>query len=369
MKIKLNRKKLASALADAMPFVPANTSMAILHNFKFVTKGDKLKVEANNAQDAISIYLDTVECDADTMFCVDANDISKYIAATKGDNIELTVSEYYISVKHSKGYAEFPMVPATEFPSFEMPTDESTQITMPAAVLSEAISNAAIFASKETIRPVMQTIFATVKDGEFTYAASDTHKLIYGHSPIANVAGIDINWYIVPTAFKSLLKVCKTATDIRLTISPNKVSYRIGDTVINTVQTQGIYPNVLRVIPTQSTLDINVNREEIADTLKRISMFCDQSRCAKLKISPMDMMVSADNIIEAKKSTETIIHGGCASDFTIGMNADYILESLSVMNPGEINLAFTEPTRPAVMTQATKQNVTIILMPMHIPSE
>lgn len=368
MKILINRQKLVQALNDILPFVPTKAPMQILKNAKFTTKGDKLKVEANNAQDAISIYLDTVECDADSTFCVDANDISRYIAATRGDNIELTVTEDCISVKHSKGTAEFPVVKADEFPSFEMP-DESTQLTIPADVFSESVSNAAIFVSKETIRPVMQSIFATIKNGEFTYSASDTHKLIHGHSPIANAGGTDIEWYIVPTAFKSLLKACKTATDIRLTISPNKASYRAGNTVINTVQVQGKYPNVQRVIPTQSNVSFNVDREEIADTLKRISMFCGQSRCAKLKISPMDILVSADNITEAKKSSETIIHNGCASDLTIGVNADYMLETLSVMNPGEISLAFTDPARPAVMTQATKSNVTIILMPMQITSE
>lgn len=369
MKIIVNRLILAQALADIMPFVPSKAPIQILKYAKFTTKGNKLKLEANNAQDSISIYIDTMECDADGMFCVDANDISRYVAVTRGNEIELTIEGDVITVRHSKGTAEFPAVSADEFPSFSIAAEDSAQLTIPSAIMSEVLQNAVSFVSKETVRPYMTAIYATVANGEFTYAASDTHKLIYAHTPLANAEEINVSWYIVPSAFKSIQKGCKIAPKVKLIVSDTKVSYRMGDTVINTVQVKGAYPNVQRVIPTQHMLDINVNRDEIADTLKRISMFCGTSRCAKLKISPMDILVSADDDLTAKKSSESVIHGGCASDLTIGMNVDYLLETLSVLNPGDINLAFTDDSHPAVLTQASKENVTIILMPMQITRE
>lgn len=368
MEIKVNRTTFVQALNDIMPFVPAKAPMQILKNAKITTKGSKMKLEANNAQDSISVYIDTLECSGDGSFCVDAADLARYVGATKGIDIGLTVTADAINVRHTKGAADFPVVSADEFPSFKMPEDGVTELVIPANHISECVGNASIFVAKDTIRPHMCAIFATVKDGAFVYAASDTHKLIRGQKSVDNTDA-DVSFYIVPSAFKSLTKACKTATDASISISDTKVSYRMGDTVINTVQVKGRYPDVQRVIPTQHVFDIKLERDELLDTLKRVSMFCGDSRCARLKICPMDMIVSADDIQTAKKASESVLHGGTASELTIGMNADYLADILSVMNSGEIRMAFTDTSRPAVLTQESKPNVTVIIMPMQITGE
>lgn len=368
MKITVKRGAFVSAFSDVMPFIPAKAVMPILKNAKITVKGNRLKIEANNAQDSISRYMEVEAADAEDSFCVSAADFGKYITALKGDTIDIETDGDEVTVKHSKGTGDFQSVPSDEFPAFKMPEDSVT-ITIPSAVLGEAVSTASVFAATETLRPMMCAIYAYVKEGKFGYAASDTHKMIHGfHDGFENIN--EVNWYIMPTAFKPLAKACKAYSgDVTIRISEGKVSYRLGDTAIFTVQTQGKYPDFNRVIPKEWVMDFNVERDDMQDSLRRMLMFCDDSQCVRLNVSPMDIVLKVDNLAAVKRGSEAIVHGGCAGEMTIGVNGQYMLDALTAFAPGEIRMCLTEASRPMVIRQASKPNVTTIVMPMVIAEQ
>lgn len=366
MNITVNRNTFAKALQDIMPFIPSKPAIQILKCCKITTKGSKMKLEANDAQNSISTYIDVLECDTDGSFCVDAADLNKYISAVKSSDIAIKAGNESVMIKHEKGESDFAIISADEFPSFKMGSEEISAFQIPAGLLSECVKNASIFVSQNTIRPVMCAIYATIKGGEFTYAASDTHKLIYGKKKVDIPENIDAHWFIMPTAFRSIIKSCKNIESVLVSISEAKASYHMGDTIINTILANGKYPDVTRVIPQTHNMELTTEKSDIADALNRISMFCGTSRCAKIAISPMDMTISGSDLISAKSASENIIHGGCTAEMSIGVNVDYLVEILSTMNDGEINIALVDSSRPIKLTQESKADVTIIIMPMQL---
>lgn len=141
MKLRIDRKTFAQALAEVAPFAPAKPAIMVLKNARVTTKDKwmKIEIEANDTETSIVKYVEMLECDADGSFLIDIAEFNKFIAKTRGEEIEIQVDGNEIKVVHSKGKAEFMTEDADVFPAFNMPEAETTEITIDAKVLADAI--------------------------------------------------------------------------------------------------------------------------------------------------------------------------------------------------------------------------------------
>lgn len=366
MKITVNRKSFADALTEIAPFCPQKGTIAILRYAKITTKGNRLKIEGNDTQSSIRKYIFTEECDMDGSFLVECDSLAKFVAKTKGDTLVLESDGDTLVVKHPKGTADFQLLPVEEYPSFDMQTEDATTISMPASMLSDCVALAKGFVGTDDLRPQMKAIYAYVKDGEFGYCATDTRMLINNHSPLDVAEGCDTHWFIESFVFNAIIKACKNNGDASISITPTHVSYRIGDTVIQTVQTKGNYPDFNRVIPKSHSMECVADKMEIMDSISRVSLFCDNMRLIKLGIGRMDMTVSANNTVMLKSSTETLQHDGCNGEIIIGVQADYFSTCLNAYSDGSLLLQMTDASRPILVRQEAMPNMVVLLMPMTI---
>lgn len=366
MKIQISTKTLADALTEVMPFASQKSPVAILKYAKITTKGNRVKIEANDAQSSIRKYVEAAEIDQDGSFLIDIVDVSALVNRCKGDEITLTIDNDTLTVKHSKGSAEFQVMRVDEYPNFDMPADDVTEITLPGTTFSECIAVAKNFVGTDELRPQMKAIYAYVKDGEFGYCATDTRKMVNDHNPVEGADGIDAGWYIEAFAFSALSKASNTAEDVVVKVTPTHVSYRFGNTIIQTLQTKGKFPDFNRVIPTSWAMECGIDKDDILDSLNRAVLTCEKSRLVKLDISQMDMTISAENPTKLKKSSEQLQHNGCNGEIKIGMQADYLMTCVGVCRSSEVALRLTDSSRPMLIHQDAKPNMVILLMPMTI---
>lgn len=369
MKIKVDKKTFAQALAEVAPFAPAKPAIMVLKNAKFTTKGNRMKIEAHDTENSMVKYITLNECDGGGEFLMDIAELSKFTARLPEGELTIDIDGGAFRLTHAKGTAKFVTVGAEEFPPFKMTENEATEITIPASMLGEAISKAKGYVSTETLRPIMCAIYAYVRNGAFGYCATDTHKLIHGHQTYDLPDNTDVHWLIMPPAFASLLNLCKTNDTVTVKITDTHASYRIGSNIIQTVLAKGNYPNFERVIPKEWTMECAVDKLSMLDALSRISMFCDASECVKMNVSPMDMTLTVDNLDYGKKSTENIAHNGCNGEITIGMNVGNIMECIRTFGNGDVLMRISDPSRPMVFAQADNDGVISMAMPMTIVNE
>lgn len=365
MKIKLDRKIFAQALAEVAPFAPAKTAIAILKNAKITTKGNRLKIETNDTQCSMIKYIETLESDQDGSFLVNVAELNKFIGKIKDPIIEIDVTDSNVCVSHEKGTADFHTEDVKDFPAFKLPDSESKMFKVPSAIIADAISNGSKFVATDTLRPVMCAIYAQIENGVFEYCASDTHKLIYGHNDLQGVP--DIHWFIMPQAFASIQNACKNADETIINLTESHASYRIGNTIIQTALTIGNYPPFKRILPQSWSKEIGIEKSDMIDALGRASLFCDNTSCVKMDITPMDMTISVDNLESMKKSVENIAHGGCSGDLKIGVNVNNLITSVGVFNQGEVLMCMENESRPILIKQSDN-DIQVVVMPMQLQS-
>lgn len=367
MKLTIDKKVFAQALAEVAPFAPTKAPVQILRNAKLTTKGKWLKIEANDAQSSMVRYVELIECDTDGAFLVGIAELNKFVAKTKGDTIEITVDGNTVHLKHSKGSIEFQTENVDEFPAFKFSQAEVVELQLPSDIFAEAIRRGRNFISdKAMLRPQMSAIYAYVKDGEFGYCATDTHKLIHGHYAAELPEDLDTHWLIMPPVFTAIINACKGADIVKIQITETHVSYRLGGTLIQSTQAKGQYPNFKRVIPQSWSMECAVDKSELLDALGRVSMFCDGVGCTKWSISPLDMTISVDNLNDMKSSREQLGHNGCNGDITIGLSAYHSAICAGVFDNGEIVLRMSDASRPVLFGQQGIENLCCLLMPMQV---
>lgn len=370
MKLTADFKTFAQAMTEIAPFSPARPTIPVLKYARITAKGDMITIEASDIQNAAMKHIPVLECDEAGQFLIEIGDMKRFLSKAKGDTIEITADGARVTIKHANGEVSFAAIAPEEYPSFKHDDEKSCTLEIPAKALCSFIKLGKGFCSTEQLFPPMTAIYAYVKNGVFGFCATDTHRLVADRTEVMFDPAIYAHWYIVPAIFAPLLKACSPMDgDITVEVSEGHVSYKMRDTIIRTTQIKGKYPDFERVIPKTWNLECSCDRGELLESVNRSSIFCDGSRCIRLDVSCMDMVMSVDNLNDMKKSTESVTHNGCNGEMTFGMSADNLQQCLSACSPGDVLIRMSDASHPVLFNQENTPNRTILAMPMCLPGQ
>jgi DNA polymerase III sliding clamp (beta) subunit (PCNA family) len=162
MQITISRSVLSEALMELAPLASKKTPLSILNNIKFVTKGNKIRMQPTDTETSIRKYVEAESIDQDGEFLVDCAILTAFVVKTKGETLTLTISDGQLTVKHGRGTASFMTLPNDEFVEPKQ-DDETTDVSIPASVLAEFIVAAKNFVGDDVLRPQIKPIRAIMK--------------------------------------------------------------------------------------------------------------------------------------------------------------------------------------------------------------
>jgi DNA polymerase-3 subunit beta len=182
-------------------------------------------------------------------------------------------------------------------------------------------------------------------------------------SKSVDVDNPDVEWYIEPAVFSSLVKACKGQESVIVKVSERNVSYRIGATTIFTLQTMGVYPQYQRAIPQSHSIDIVCDKSDLVESMQRAALFAPNSQLVKIKVNALAMDVQADNMDKLQKSVETL---SCTSNAEIvfGVNSKFFLDCVGACSSEEVTVELTDASRPIVIKDSINPDRVILCMPM-----
>lgn len=363
MNIAISTKALATALSELAPISARKTPLLILNYIKFVVKGMRMRLQASDGETTVRKYLDLDFADSEGEFLVNGTDINAYVSALKSDQCILDVADNIVAIQSGKSKAKFPTMPPEGFYEPLTPED-AVEVVIPSALLKATISAASKFVSNDMIRPTTRNIRAIIAEGKFTFCATDTRKLIADSVELSG-DNPDAAWYVEQNAFGSLTKLCNGGNDVCVKVAENIVSYKCGDNVVFTVQTQGKFPDFNRVIPQNSFMTCEFDKNEAISALRRIKPFTEDSRLVKLSLSGMEAMMQTCNLAEGKEASDSFL---CTIDgeVTLGLHADHFDVCLGAVDSNDFVMELKQASSPLKIRDKEHPNRAIILMPMNI---
>jgi DNA polymerase-3 subunit beta len=261
-----------------------------------------------------------------------------------------------------------------EYPELpEVHASTATSVTMGHDILLNGINKTLFATADDELRPVMNGILIEISTDEATFVASDAHKLVrYKRSDVKS--DIDSS-FILPKKPAALLKnlLPKEDFDVKLEFDEKNAFFSLTNFRVICRLVEGKYPSYNSVIPTTNPNKMQIDRLELYNTLRRVSVFSNAaSNLVRLKISGNQLVVSAQDIdfsISAVERLNCIYEG---DEMEIGFKSSFLLEILSNLSSAEIKVELSDPTRAGILLPVEKEvdeeDVLMLLMPMMINS-
>lgn len=231
--------------------------------------------------------------------------------------------------------------PRDEFPKFP-DLDVTKGIGLPAGALREMIERVAFAITTEDPRYSLHGALLVVQEGSLTLVATDGYRLSFATRKVAIGKGTAEVRVIIPR--KALTEVGKLAAEVdaEATVtfgrSGNHVFFTVGEHTLTTTVPEGSFPNYPEVMPKRCETEITLAKDELTDAVKRVSLLASDrfGRSVRFHLSNGRLELSSETEMGDANEVLNVDYKG--DEKTIGFNAKYLLDFLSVVGTPSVKL-------------------------------
>ncbi|MDL2229542.1 DNA polymerase III subunit beta [Treponema sp. OttesenSCG-928-L16] len=366
MKFTCDRSILSKEIAIAQEIIASKNAISILSNIYLEAENDTLYIKATDIKVNFETKLPVTvqESGSTTVF---GEKFLGILNSIPDGELEFEQTDNKIVIKPSSKKIKFQLksIASDKFPEFPAAA-EGSFFEIPVKDFKEMILQTVFAVSDDETRYFMNGVFFEKQEDKLVMVATDGRRLAYISKDAS--AGIDdFAGIIIPP--KILTIIMKRAGDeglIAVSVTDKTIFVKFGSYHLSSVLIEGQFPNYRRVIPESQTYSFGVNRAEMLDALKRVSLLVEQkSRRIYMGVSPGVMSVSSEesDIGTAKEDIPCKYDG---EEVSIALNYRYIEEPFKVIDTDEISIHFTEPGRAITIKPVPEKDYFHIVMPMQL---
>lgn len=373
MKFNIDGKLFQQQLQAVNKVINSKNSLSILDNFLFEVSGSVLKITGSDGENIVSSVVEIADSDSDSSVAVPAKTLLEITKEVNNQPLTFSLNEMTgeIEVIFLSGSFKFMGINGDEYPKGEdMSGGEATTIIIPSSVVRKGIEKTLYAVSLEPIRPMMTGIYWDIHEGDITFVASDTHKLVRYINTECD-PGVEKS-FIMPSKPASIIKgiLDKESENVKLTIGAKGARFEFGAFTLTCRFIKGNYPNYNRVIPESNPFSVRVDRESFLNAMRRVAIFASKaSGLVKFDINGSGMVLSAQDLDYGTSAKEKVICEYEGNPIVIGFSSVYTIEILSNIGGESIVMKLSDPARPGVFEpqdQGTNENIVSIQMPLQV---
>jgi len=362
MRFTFERSILLKEIAIANEIIASKNAISILSNIYFEAKDGSLTIKATDrsVNFETKVPVTVIEEGSVTVY---GEKFFGIINSVPEGEIEFEQIENKINIKTAVKKARFQLksIASEKFPEFTASGKEHFEI--PVKDLKDMIGQTIFAISDDETRYFMNGVYFEKADDKFIMVATDGRRLAFTNK---NVTGIpDFPGIIIPP--KILNIVLKRAGDegmAGISITDKTIFIQFGSYKLSSVLIEGQFPNYRRVIPESQTRNFTVNRNEMLDALKRVSLLVEQKShrlYLNLSSGAVSIYCEESDIGNAKEEIPCKYDG---EEVTIALNYRYLEEPFKVMNAEEISVLFSDPNKTITILPVPEKDFFHIVMPM-----
>ncbi|MBK7958833.1 MAG: DNA polymerase III subunit beta [Bacteroidetes bacterium] len=369
MKFIVSTQSLLKSLQQISGVIGTNNVLPILEDFLFDIEKGTLKIVASDLETSMSTSI-AVESNENGRIAIPAKLLLETLKTLPEQPLTFTIhAEDGLSVEitSSNGKYKLSGENADDFPKLPQEA-ETSEIKIPAKVLSRAINQTIFAVSNDEMRPAMTGVYMQLDPDGTTFVATDAQKLVrYKRRDIKSENSAN---FILPRKALGLLKGSLPDDESIVTISFNNSNayFKFGSVNLICRLIEGRYPDYNAVIPMDNPNLLVINRTDLQNSLKRTSIFSNKTTYqVVLTMAGSELKVSAKDIDFSNEAQENLFCNYNGDDLTIGFNSKYLIEMLGVLNTEDIKGEFSISSRAGVITPTEmdeNEDLLMLIMPI-----
>lgn len=374
MKFVVSSTDLLSHLSAISKVISSKSTMPILDNFLFQLSDNELTITASDLESTLitAIELDNIE--GEGAVAVPAKLITDTLKEFPEQPLTFQISKENFLVEIFSDNGKFSIMgqDAEDFPEQpELNEEGASSVNVSHVALQKGIEKTLFATADDELRPVMNGIYVELSPDFMSFVASDAHKLVRYRRMDAK-AEFESS-FILPKKPASLLKnlLPKEEFDVKVEFDEKNAFFTLSNYKLICRLVEGNYPSYNSVIPSNNPNKMIIDRLNLYNTVKRVSVFSNQaSNLIKLNINDNKLVVSAQDIDFSISAVERLSCEYEGDEIEIGFKSTFMLEILSNISSGDVRVELSDPTRAGLLLPAENdhedEDTLMLLMPMMI---
>ncbi len=373
MKFIISSTVLLRSLQKISGVLSTSSTLPILEDFLFELKDDTLTITASDLETTISVMVKPDKADDPGSVAIPARQLLETLKTFPEIPVTINSNAETLDVEILAGEGKYKMIgqSADEFP--QVPVLENPKsVTVNGAMLVSAFNNTLFATGNDELRPVMSGVFCEINEEDLTFVATDAHKLVrYRRKEVKSETADAV---ILPKKTLSLARhIIPDDPEEKVKMEFNKANavFSFDDIVIVCRLIEGKYPNYQAVIPSENPFVLSINRQNLLNALRRVSIFGSKStHQVRFKISGKELVLSAEDIDYSSEAKERLTCSYEGEDIEIGFNSKFMQEMLSTLSCENITMEMSAPNRAGIIrpekTDDDDQNEDILMLIMPV---
>jgi DNA polymerase III subunit beta len=363
MKFIVSRSELSNLIRKIQNVVPQSPPIPVLSHFLVEVKEGKVVFMATDLQVAVECAT-KVQAEKEGAFSFPSRRFFQLIRELTDSNVEIAVSEGEMA-EIVAGSSRFRLhgIDKELYPTLP-DLKEVTRFSIESALLKELLYRTSFAVAKEDSRYALTGVLMRIEGGRLIFVGTDGKRLAKSEAPIALGSDFSGEFILPLKAVDEILKLLGEDESASLYLTADKVAIESGSTTLTTKLLSGNYPDFEQIIPTHSTLNLTLHREELISLLKQISLFTNENaQSVRFTFAPGELILTANcaDIGEGKVSMPVNYSGPL---FEIAFNPFFFLDVLRHSKDETIDLGLTDSYNPGILKDSFPGF--FIVMPMRL---
>ena len=368
MKFTVQKEHLETELQFLQGIAEKKKTIPILSNILLSAEGDNLSLSATD----LEVSLET-RCPATVTavggITVSSKKLFEVVRALPAGDIEMGSEKgEWLEVRAGESFFRLVGLPVSDFP--EVPSfDFSAAQEIPHGLLREMIGRTLFAVTKEDVRYSLNGALMEIGDGKIRMVATDAHRLALVEKDDAELGTSTDLKAIIPKKALAELRDLGGAETMLFGQDEHHLFFKIEHRVLAARVIEGQFPAYEKVIPQGNPVIVTFAAEQMSNAIRRVSLLAsERSRAVKFSFTDATATISSSNpeMGEAREAVP-VAYGG--EELTISFNAQYVLDFLSVVSAGDIELHLKDDSSQGMLVPAERGadlRYQYVIMPMRL---
>ena len=261
-------------------------------------------------------------------------------------------------------------LPAEDWPQLARPESQVVGFDLQTVDLARLLNKVTVAMSTEETRYYLNGVYLRVVASDIVAVATDGHRLCRYTLP--NPQGVAFPGVIIPRDTVTELARAAGArgapSTVRLRISDFRFEVALGATRIMSKIIDGTFPDYARVIPTDNTKRITVDREAFGAALSQVAAAHSgkHNRAMKLTVDRQSICLAVKDAENGSAYASALADTDAPSGFEIGFNSTYVKSLCALVDAANVTFVLGDAGSPGLIVDPSDDRLTIVLMPMRV---
>lgn len=366
MKFTCERDLLIKEISVAQEIISSRNVLSILSNVMLEVADNTLTVRATDLKVSFEtrVPVEASREGSSTVFCDKLLGILRSLPSGEVEFETEDDSVFTIRPVFRKINFQLKSISSEKFPEIQQAQEDSF-FEFPQTEIIEMIRQTVFAVSDDETRYFMNGVYLENNDGHLVMVATDGRRLSYIKSD-QEAQLPDFPGSIVPPKILNLVrKLASGEGNVHISLSSKAIFFQFDNQKLSSSLIEGQFPNYQRVIPDDQQYSFTVDRNELSEALRRVSLLVEKSRRIYLKLNDGSLSISSEQS-EIGVASEELSCTYEGPETLMALNYMYLSDPLKIIQSDQVEIEFSEPTKALSLFSVPRGSYFHIIMPMQL---